>query len=133
MNEFFDSVRKGVKKGVANVSLKAKSMLALTELNSRLHGLETERRAALEELGSVVYTLHVRGVGDPERVEARCALVANVDARIRETRAEIQRIETAEAQAAGAVSPSGVCECGTPVSAVMKFCGRCGRRLIERS
>jgi hypothetical protein len=135
MVEFFDKLKKGLDKGVTAVTVKSKEMLEATQLRSQVKTLQEERLRELEELGSIVYTLHVQGKLSEgmERVQTKCEKVASLDQKLREKAEEIYWVHIKAQEALGAPAlPVAVCACGAPVHEGTKFCGGCGKP-VEKS
>lgn len=135
MVEFFDKLRKGFDKGVTTVSVRSKEMLETTQLRTQVKTLQDERQRGLEELGSIVYTLHLQGKLNEglERVQAKCETVATLDQKIREKEAEIRQThrKAQEALGGGELRILGECSCGTAIHEGTKFCRTCGRPVEE--
>lgn len=135
MVEFLDRLRKGLDKGVATVTVKSKEILETTQLRSQVKTLQDERQREIEELGNIVYTLHVQGKLKEgfERLEEKCKRVANLDQKIRDKEEEIRQVHLKAQDALGAAASPvlGECACGASIREGTKFCGGCGKPVGE--
>jgi NADH pyrophosphatase NudC (nudix superfamily) len=135
MPDFFETVKRGIERSVSTVSVKSKEMLETTQLRSQVKTLEEEKQRALEELGSVVYTLYGQGKleAEAERVKTKCASLAALDQKIRKKEDEVRQVQQRAQGALGRSSSAavGMCSCGASILAGAKFCRGCGRKVEE--
>lgn len=131
MADFFEKIKKGIDKSVTTVSVKSKEMLETTQLRSLIKTLQDEKRARLEELGNIVYTLFVQEKLDQEqqRIREKCEGVVGLDKRIREKEEEIIQVQQKAQEALGksAAVAMASCSCGATLYEGTKFCGSCGK------
>ena len=133
--EFFDKLKKGLDKSVATVSVKSREVLETTQLRSQVRALQEEKQKALEELGSIAYTLFGQGKLEEgtERIRVKCEKLAALDQRILEKEEEIRQVhlKAQEALGGGPKEALATCDCGVPIYEGTKFCGGCGKRVEE--
>lgn len=134
MTDFLDRLKKGLDKSVTAVTVKSKELLETTQLRAQLGGLKDQKRAALEELGNIVYTLTSQQGLDAarERVASKCGEVALLDEQMKNIEADIRRIQAEAAAALGVTPATGGASCracGTSNVKTAKFCARCGQQL----
>lgn len=127
--DFFDKVKQGINKGVTTVSVRSKEALDTTKLKTQIDMLHVQKKERIEELGNVVYVMHLRGGFDEERFRAKCREIEGVDGQIKDKEAEMAQVRARSEEALGRQMPLGVCECGAEVFDSRKFCGRCGKKI----
>jgi hypothetical protein len=131
MSDFLDRIKGGIDRGMSALSVRSREMIEVSRLRSQRRALEGEMKKALEELGHLVYRLHVDGRLEAEagRIRGRCeALVRReqrigaIDEQIRAAQARAQ-----EARTRPPVTATGACACGAALHEAARFCGQCGR------
>ncbi|HEV2352243.1 MAG TPA: zinc ribbon domain-containing protein [Terriglobia bacterium] len=127
MGNFFDKVKQGVGKGVTTVSVKSKEMLETSKLKSQIADIQKQKREALEELGNIVYIMHLKSAFDEERLHIKSASIAALEEQIRAKEAELAETHAKAQEALGRPKPVGVCACGAEIHEGTKFCGKCGK------
>ena len=127
MSDFLDKVKQGIDKGVAVVSVRSKEALEAARIKGRIGALAEEKKNALEEIGSLVYTLHLHGGHDfGGDVSAKCAAVTELDGQIKEKEDEMQRVHREASVELGIP----VCiSCGDELSEDDMFCRKCGTKV----
>jgi hypothetical protein len=133
MTDFFDSMRRGLEKGVASVSVKSRELFETTELRRQLRALQDERKAKTEELGNILYVMLTRGTLDEGRLREKVAALVTIDSGIREREAQIRTIQqrAQEALAGPEKRVAGRCSCGSELPEGARFCGGCGAKVSE--
>lgn len=129
MADFFSKVKQGIGRGVATASVKSKEVLETTKIKSQIHGLEDQKKALLEELGNIVYTMSLKGSFDEERLKTKCAAVAALDGQIKQKEEELKEVHLKAQEALGKPKPIAVCTCGEEIYESTKFCGKCGKKV----
>jgi NADH pyrophosphatase NudC (nudix superfamily) len=127
MAALFDKLKQGVNRGVTTVSVKSKEMLEGTKVKSQISDIQDKKKAALEELGNIAYTMFLKGEFNEERLRAKCAAIKGLDTQIGEKEDELREIHSRAELALGKPKPIAVCACGTEIHGGAKFCGTCGR------
>ncbi len=131
MGDLFQKVKQGIGKGVTTASVKSREVMETTKIKSQINGLEEKKRAMLEELGSIVYTMSLKGNFDEERLKTKCSAVAALDDQIKHKEEELKEIHLKAQEALGKPKPVTVCACGEAIYEGTKFCGKCGVK-VER-
>jgi hypothetical protein len=129
MADIFQKVRQGIGKGVATASVKSKEVLEATKIKSQISALEEQKKALLEELGNIVYTMSSKGNLDEERLRTKCSAIAALDDRIKQKQEELKQVHLRAEEALGKSMPATICECGEAIYQGTKFCGKCGNRV----
>lgn len=129
MPDFFESVKRGIEKGVATVGAKSKEMLEVSQLRSQIRGLEEEKRAKVEELGNIAHVMLVRGKLDEARLREKSEAIATLEAKIKVNEEQIRAIQVSTEEVMRGAGPrlSGQCSCGANLLEGAKFCGGCGK------
>lgn len=129
MPGFFDKVKEGIDKGVATAGVKSKELIETQQVRSKIGELEGQKKAALEELGSLVYGMAQNDSFEPEPIKSRADAITAINGQIAEKEEELRQIRL-RAEAALGGKPAGpvVCECGTTLAEGAKFCPNCGKR-----
>ena len=129
--DFFDKFKQGIEKGVTTVSVKSKEAIETTRLKSHIAELQRQKREALEELGSIAYTMYAKDSFDLDRIKARCSNVASLDEQIKKKEAELRESHIRAEEALGKPKPIVVCQCGGDIYEGTKFCGKCGMKVQQ--
>lgn len=133
MAYFFEAMRRGIEKRAATVGAKSKEVLEVSHLRRQIRGLEDDKKDKLEELGSIVHTMLIRGGLDEARLREESRAIAAVDAALKEKSVQIEAIRLRTQETIGRMEPaiSGHCACGAALLAGSKFCGTCGAKVIQ--
>ncbi len=131
MVEFFDKLKQGVGKGVSTVSVKSKEVLETTKLKSQIADVQKQKKQALEELGNIVYAMHLKGSFDEERLRAKSAAITTLDDQIREKEKQLVETDAKAQEALGKPRPVGTWTCGAEIHEGTKFCGKCGAKVVD--
>lgn len=131
MADFFDKLKQGVGKGVTTVSVKSKEMLEASKLKSLVADIQRQKKVALEELGNIVYTMHLKGSFDEERLRTKSAGIVALDEQIKQKENELGEIHAKAQEALGKPKPVGTCACGAEIPEGAKFCGKCGAKVVD--
>ncbi len=131
MPGFFDKVKEGIDKGVATAGAKSKELIETQQVRSKIGELEGQKRAALEELGSLVYEMAQKDSFEPAAIKSRADAITALAGQIAEQEEELRQIRL-RAEAALSGKPAGpvVCECGTTLAEGAKFCPNCGKKAV---
>jgi len=131
MGNFFGRVKQGVAKGVTTASVKSKELVEATKLKSQISDIHEKKKAALEELGNIVYTMFLKDEFPQDRIKARCAAVKALDDEIKLKEEELKEVHAKAAAALGKPKMVATCECGAEVQEGTKFCGKCGKKMED--
>jgi hypothetical protein len=129
MGDLFQKVKQGIGKGIATAGVKSKELLETTKIKSQINGLEDQKKALLEELGNIVYTMFIKGGFDEERLKTKCSAVAALDDQIKQKEEELREVHLKAEEALGKPKAITVCTCGETIYEGTKFCGKCGKEL----
>ena len=129
MADLFQKVKQGIGKGVTTASVKSREVVETTKIKSQINRLQDQKKALLEELGSIVYTMSSKGNFDEERLKTKCSVIVGVDAQIRQKEEEMDQVHLKAQEALGKPKPITVCECGEAIYQGTKFCGKCGKKV----
>jgi NADH pyrophosphatase NudC (nudix superfamily) len=135
MADFLDRIiyriKGGIDRGVTALSVRSREWVEVSRLRSQRRAIEGEMKKALQELGHLVYRLHVDGRLEAEasRIRGRCEALARreqhigaIDEQIRAAQARVQEALTRQR-----VTATGTCACGALLGEAARFCGQCGR------
>jgi NADH pyrophosphatase NudC (nudix superfamily) len=131
MADFLERIKGGIDRGVAAVSARSREMVDVSRLRSQRRAIEDDMKEAFEELGHIVYRLHVNGrlEAEADRIRGKCEGLAQreqqigaIDEQIRAAQARAQ-----EALSRRPVTATGTCACGAALLEAARFCGQCGR------
>ena len=131
MVDFLDKVVQGVGKGLTTVSVRSKEAVAVARIRGEIAAMQAQRRGALEELGSIVFTMSVKGLLDEKRIKEKCEAIRRVDGEIRDKEGELTRAHATAEAALGKPRTVGRCECGAPIVEGAKFCVKCGSSVVR--
>lgn len=131
MPDFLESMRRGLERGITSVGAKSREIFEVAELRGQIRVLEEQRRAAIEELGSIAYVMLTRGSLDEARLREKSDAIAVLEARVTECEAQIVATQRRAEEAMRATGPAvtGRCACGTALLEGAKFCGGCGAKV----
>ena len=72
---FFDKLKEGIEQGVSTVGAKSKEMIDSTKVKMDIDTLKKQKKAAFEEIGSMIYTMLNSGTLDEAQIKAKCDAV----------------------------------------------------------
>jgi hypothetical protein len=135
MADFFDKLKQGLNKGVTTASVRSKEMLDANRLKSKIADIERQKKEALTELGTTVFTMLDSGHLDEDALKVAHIDITSLDAQIAEKQQELARVHSDAEQALAEpqkASPAtepvpSTCVCGAALPLGAKFCGSCGR------
>jgi hypothetical protein len=93
--------------------------------------LNTHKKSALEELGTIVYTNISQGLSEDKKVKEMCDLIKGIDSKIEEKEGEILRLFDKIKESILRLKPIPPCDCGTEICEGIKFCYECGKKVVE--
>ena len=100
--------------------------------------LNTHKKSALEELGTIVYTNISQGLPDisqglseEKKVKEMCDLIKTIDNQIKEKEGEILNISDKIKESILRLKLMPPCDCGTELYEGIKFCYECGKKVEE--
>jgi seryl-tRNA synthetase len=104
-------------------------VLEIQNLKEQTEALNTHKKTALEELGTIVYTSISEGLSEEKNVKEMCDLMKGIDNQIREKEEEILRISDRIRESILRLKPIPPCDCGTELYEGIKFCYQCGKKV----
>ncbi len=98
--------------------------------------LEKERERQFPALGAATYQAFLAGKIDERGLIEQCRSLQAIDEKIQQVQSRIAELQALARQpvatpVAAAVAGQACPSCGTPVMGGMKFCGNCGREVIQ--
>ena len=130
MANFFDKLADEVGRSINNVSTSSKNMVEKANINTQIRGSDKERSRILQNIGTIVYNLHMNGETELEACNAMFSEITAIDKRILDLQQRINEIDSAKMQTAAPPQANGiVCECGHANAQGAKFCANCGKEL----
>jgi len=93
--------------------------------------LNTHKKSALEELGTIVYTNISQGLSEDKKVKEMCDLIKGIDSKIEEKEGEMLRLFDKIKESILRLKPIPPCDCGTKLCEGIKFCYECGKKVVE--
>jgi hypothetical protein len=106
-------------------------VLEIQNLKVQEEALNTHKKNALEELGTIVYTNVSQGLSDEEKVKEMCDLMKAIDNQIKEKEGEIIKISDRIKESILRLKLIPTCDCGAELYEGIKFCYQCGKKLVE--
>jgi hypothetical protein len=106
-------------------------LLEIQILKEQTEALNTHKKIALEELGTIVYTNISQGLSEEKKVKDMCDLMKAIDNQIKEKEEELLRISDRIKESILGLKPIPPCDCGTDLYEGMKFCYQCGKKVVE--
>lgn len=138
MPGFFDKMKAGVGEKVLEASIRSKEALETQQIKGKIGDLQGQKRAAMAEIGSVVYAMYGSGAFDQEALSRQCETIVAIDSQIKEKEAELEEVhrraeeslaEQRRGEQARPATPTACPNCGTPIEGAPKFCPNCGNKL----
>jgi hypothetical protein len=106
-------------------------VLEIQNLKEQTGALNTHKKSALEELGTIVYTNISQGLSEEKKVKEMCDLLKAIDNQIKEKEGEILRISDKIKDSILRLKPIPPCDCGTELYEGIKFCYQCGKEVVK--
>ena len=106
-------------------------VLEIQNLKEQTEALNTHKKSALEELGTIVYTNISQGLSEEKKVKEMCDLMKAIDNQIKEKEEEILRISDRIKESILRLKPISPCDCGTELYEGIKFCYECGKKVVN--
>ena len=132
----FDKVVAGLNKGVNTVSEGSKLIVEKANINTKIGEFEKEKKRMLQNMGTLVYNLHINGEAEIEQCVEMYAEIENVDRNIASLQNQLHNLETQKNQPVmqtvvpnEQVADGVTCECGFVNKNGAKFCAKCGKNL----
>jgi len=122
----FDKLKQSAGKGVTTVSVISKEMLETSKLESQIASIQNQKKQGLEELGNIVYTMHLRNAFDEDRLRIKFSAIAVMDEQVEQREKELAEVHAKAQEALGKPKPIAVCSCGVELYGGARFCGGCG-------
>ncbi len=133
MANFFNKVTAEINKGFSNVSENSKNIAEKVKLNMRLSDIEKQEKALCQQLGSLVYNLHISGDVHIEQCDGICADIAIYKKQCEEIKRSIAALEKNGADTSSGEIRQIVdglkCRCGCMNRKTDLFCYNCGASL----
>lgn len=108
-------------------------VLEIQNLKDQTESLNTHKKSALEELGTIVYTNISQGLSEEDKVKEICDLIKAIDNQVKEKEGEIVKISNKIKESILKLKPLPPCECGTELYEGIKFCYHCGKKVVKNS
>jgi seryl-tRNA synthetase len=106
-------------------------VLEIQNLKEQTEALNTHKKTALEELGTIVYRSISQGLSEEKNVKEMCDLMKGIDNQIKEKEEEILRISDRIKETILRLKPIPPCNCGTELYEGIKFCYQCGKKVVN--
>lgn len=106
-------------------------LLEIQILKEETEALNTHKKSALEELGTIVYTNMSQGLSEEKKVKEICDLIKGIDNKIKGKEGEILSISDKIKESILRLKPIPPCDCGTELFEGIKFCYQCGKKVVE--
>lgn len=116
-----DRLRESTGAAVTSVGVRAGEGLDSLKLKSRIPELQRKKSDALQELGSIAYTMFARSAWDHERLNERWRAIAGMDINIQNAEKELAEVHGAADEALGKPRTAAKCDCGAA----------CGRQVLR--
>jgi uncharacterized phage infection (PIP) family protein YhgE len=104
-------------------------VLEIQNLKEQTGALNTHKKSALEELGTIVYTNISQGLSEEKKVKEMCDLLKAIDNQIKDKQGEILKISDEIKESILGLKPIPPCDCGTQLYEGFKFCYQCGKEV----
>ena len=130
MANFFDKVVTGLNKGVTTVSEGSRLIVEKAKLNTKLDDVKEKKNKVLNELGGIVYSMHLKGEITIEKCRNIFNEIAELDKNIEDINMQIKAIE-AQKETQPAAETKRCPSCGAANKATAKFCASCGKSMLE--
>ena len=98
-------------------------------LREQTEALNTHKKSALEELGTIVYTNISQGLSEEKKAKEMCDLIKGIDNKIKEKEGELLRISDEIKESILRLKSIPSCDCGTELYEGIKFCYECGKKV----
>ena len=109
----------------------SRGVLEIQNLKEQTEALNTHKKNALEELGTIVYTNISQGLSEGKNVKEMCDFIKGIDNQIDEKEGEILKISDEIKESILRLKPIPPCDCGIELYEGMKFCYQCGKKVAE--
>jgi seryl-tRNA synthetase len=106
-------------------------VLEIQNLKDQTESLNTHKKSALEELGTIIYTNISQGLSEEENVKEMCDLIKAIDNQVKEKEGEILNISNKIKESILRLKPIPPCDCGTELYEGIKFCYQCGKKVVK--
>jgi seryl-tRNA synthetase len=106
-------------------------VLEIQNLKDQTESLNTHKKSALEELGTIIYTNISQGLSEEEKVKEMCDLIKAIDNQVKEKEGEILNISNKIKESILRLKPIPPCDCGTELYEGIKFCYQCGKKVVK--
>jgi hypothetical protein len=106
-------------------------VLEIQTLKKQTGALNTHKKTALEELGTIVYANILQGLPEEKKVKEMCDLIKAIDNQIKEKEGEILKISDEIKESILRLKLIPPCDCGTELYEGIKFCYQCGKKVEE--
>jgi seryl-tRNA synthetase len=101
----------------------------IQNLKEQTEALNTHKKSALEELGTMVYTNISQGLSEEKKVKEMCDLMKAIDNQIKEKEGEILRLSEKVKESILRLKLIPPCDCGTQLYEGIRFCYQCGKKV----
>jgi transposase len=100
MADFFSKARDSVRKGMSTATTKSKELVETQRLKGQISKLAEERKAALQELGSLVFEMSERGDFDRDAIRTKCEAITGIGERTKEYEKQLEEVHQKAQEAA---------------------------------
>ncbi len=130
MAGFFDRMVYEINKGVSNVSENSKNIAEKVKLNMQLQDIEKQEKALCQQLGSLVYNLHISGDIHVEQCDGICEEITSYKKQYEQIKQSIEALEKNTSSGDVQQIVDGIkCRCGCMNNKTALFCYNCGASL----
>lgn len=88
--DFLDKMKDGITKGIDTIGAKGKELVEDTQAHLQIKSLQNQREKAVQELGTLAYTLFQKNALADEGAKKVCEAIAALDQQIAAKQAEIK-------------------------------------------
>ena len=135
MREFFDNFFEGIRECVKKIRTASRNMIEKVRITTKIKDNDKEKSRILQDIGTIVYNLHINGEMELESCNTMFDEVRNIDKQIISLQKRVEEIEddnvivSASQNELSIPENSIVCECGNVNKEGAKFCVFCGKEL----
>lgn len=135
MKQFFEKLSRWIGESFNVIRAYSRNILERVNINSKIKNIDNEKNRILQNIGTIVYNLHMNGEIELESCNAMFDEVSNIDKQIISLQKRVEEIESDDVIIPASQNEQGipdngiVCECGHANKEEAKFCAFCGKEL----